>query len=63
MSWRELSCRTPLLRAKDALGETRVSIGSIQPLAEQAKKVSYHILDIDNLLVRAFDIYGKVVKL
>jgi hypothetical protein len=34
--------------AKEALSETNVSIGSNQSLAEQAKQVSYHILDIDN---------------
>jgi fido (protein-threonine AMPylation protein) len=36
------------LAAKDALRETSVQIDSTQTLAQQAKQVSYHILDIDN---------------
>jgi Fic/DOC family len=34
--------------AKDALRETSVAIDSTHTLAQQAKQVSYHILDIDN---------------
>ncbi len=36
--------------AKDALGETSVSIDSVRPLAEQSKQIAYHILDIDNFI-------------